>query len=367
VSKALVEARKAKLAKAEADIEKNLLSFVVVGLRLKEIRDERLYEEDEYNDFPEYCERRWGQALSRAYQLINAAHIRGYLEANSTNVEFLPLAEGQARPLAKLGTERKPADKLWLEAWDRAVKAAKGQPPTEKIVEAVVDKMVKHGKASAMPDAEPWGGAWELDKIHLADVSQAEMLRRLPEGQVDFLITDPPWAPDEDKGYRLYEAAAKVALKCLKPGGRAAIYLGKLDLPLLLELIGGYLDYEWTFAAYQPAGAQLFRKTQFFESWRPIGIFAKPGPKPQTAYCPDAVVGTRDKSSHKWQQNLEPPLTLVGKYTAKGQVVMDPFVGGGTSLVACEKADGGRRRWVGFDNDVAAIDAATRRLAGLHE
>ena len=57
---------------------------------------------------------------------------------------------------------------------------------------------------------------------------------------------------------------------------------------------------------------------------------------------------------------VELPARLIQLYTFKGDVVLDPFMGAGTTAVAAVQAD---RRYVGFDMEEAYIDLAERRIA----
>jgi DNA modification methylase len=56
---------------------------------------------------------------------------------------------------------------------------------------------------------------------------------------------------------------------------------------------------------------------------------------------------------------LELPRRLIDLYTYKGDLVLDPFVGSGTTAVAAVQS---RRCYIGYDTDAAYIDAARARL-----
>jgi len=56
---------------------------------------------------------------------------------------------------------------------------------------------------------------------------------------------------------------------------------------------------------------------------------------------------------------VELPRRLIDLYTYEGDVVLDPFLGAGTTLVAAERTG---RRGVGYDLDPKYIDISTRRL-----
>jgi site-specific DNA-methyltransferase (adenine-specific) len=61
---------------------------------------------------------------------------------------------------------------------------------------------------------------------------------------------------------------------------------------------------------------------------------------------------------------VELPARLIGLYTFLGDLVMDPFMGAGTTLVAAH-LDG--RRGIGFDTSPAYVELARNRLAALPE
>lgn len=58
----------------------------------------------------------------------------------------------------------------------------------------------------------------------------------------------------------------------------------------------------------------------------------------------------------------ELPRRCIQLYTFKGDVVLDPFVGSGTTCVAALKAD---RHYIGIDSDLNYIRMANKRLEGL--
>lgn len=61
---------------------------------------------------------------------------------------------------------------------------------------------------------------------------------------------------------------------------------------------------------------------------------------------------TRKKGSHPAPFPYEIPYRLIKLYTNPGDIVLDPFVGSGTT---CEVADGLGRRWIGSDTDLSYI------------
>lgn len=360
------ELRKSRLTELEAIIEVDMMAFVRVGNALVEIRNKRLYEERDYDTFTEYLKERWeGYARSYFYNLMDASQIIGYLE--SKNVHHggqIQTNERVIRPLAKLATpiqvEKGDANpEIWADAWIKACESAKPGLPTESHVKKAVNRILKNQTGAKIPQAKKWTGDWKPNQFYLADITTKEFYDSIPKESTDLIITDPPYAPDDDGSYSKYEALGKLALKALKPAGFCCVYLGKLDLPILFDIMQAYLDYEWCYAVYQPQSRWNFRKGQFKECWRPIGIFRKPGDRFQTIYFPDAMESQREKDYHEWQQGIGPALQLIKKYTSESHLILEPFCGGGTIPIAAAQL---KRNFIAFDNDETALESAQERM-----
>jgi site-specific DNA-methyltransferase (adenine-specific) len=182
----------------------------------------------------------------------------------------------------------------------------------------------------------------------------------LEKESVDLIITDPPYA---DKDVKTYEALAQVANECLKPGSFCCCYAGKLRLPDVLNAVTKHLEYVWCIAVFHPFSKEkhLGSPYQFAENWRPVLVFKKEG-KPKTCnFQQDVVRAKRDKDFHDWQQDLQTPSQLIEAYTEPEDLVVDPFCGGGTTLVAAKRSG---RRWLGFDASEESVALSKERLYG---
>jgi site-specific DNA-methyltransferase (adenine-specific) len=61
---------------------------------------------------------------------------------------------------------------------------------------------------------------------------------------------------------------------------------------------------------------------------------------------------------------VELPRRLIELYTYKDDVVLDPFIGSGTTAVACIETD---RHFVGFDADPSYVELSLRRVAAARK
>ena len=68
---------------------------------------------------------------------------------------------------------------------------------------------------------------------------------------------------------------------------------------------------------------------------------------------------SRAKLFHKWGQDVNTCRYYIEYFSEPGDVVLDPFVGGGTTIVAAQLVG---REAIGFDIDPAAIETTRRRV-----
>lgn len=74
--------------------------------------------------------------------------------------------------------------------------------------------------------------------------------------------------------------------------------------------------------------------------------------------------GAREKRTHEAQKPLGLMEYLIKLTTRKEHIVLDPFMGSGTTAIACRRLD---RRFVGFEINERYFDIANKRLEELSE
>jgi hypothetical protein len=158
----------------------------------------------------------------------------------------------------------------------------------------------------------------------------------------------------------LYEAAAKEAARILKPGGSFIAYCGQYLLPEVLSGCSSHLRLWWINACVHEGG-QLARMTEYgiVVHWKPLVWFVKGTRGDKLTFVDDAVGGGRQKTHHAWQQHEEEAAYYVEKLTSKDGLVVDFFLGGGTTAVAAQRLG---RRWIGFEVDPLHASKAAERI-----
>ncbi len=184
-----------------------------------------------------------------------------------------------------------------------------------------------------------------------------ELSRDIPDNSVDLIFTDPPYDADS---VPLYEKAAEVAARILKPGGSFIAYSGQKHLPGVFHGCGKHLVYWWTCAAIHGGGDQLLQKLGIRCGWKPLVWYVKQTRGNVQNIMADIVLGDREKDNHEWQQSSIEARYFIQSLSAPGGYVVDFFLGSGTTAKAA--VDLGRR-FIGYELNAGTIERASVGLA----
>lgn len=116
----------------EKIISKGFETFMEVGNALIAIKEAKLYMDDGYSTYADYCKKRWNFTPQHANRLIGAAKVGKKIEEGKPNsLASMPKSESQARALQKSADPK--AD------WEKTqMKTGKNQP-TAKEIKATVN------------------------------------------------------------------------------------------------------------------------------------------------------------------------------------------------------------------------------------
>lgn len=156
----LTESEADRLSELEQVVAAGIATFKEVGDALASIRDERLYRRT-HGTFADYCCERWDLGRSRAYQLIDAAHVVGAVAAVSTNVGTPPIEnEAQARAITPVLREHGPevAAQILVEAAE-----SNGGKPTASAITRTARKLAPVPAREPKP-AAPKGNPGTKDR-----------------------------------------------------------------------------------------------------------------------------------------------------------------------------------------------------------
>ena len=232
-----------------------------------------------------------------------------------------------------------------------AEKIAQGESSIRKAkVEAKREIAGKRQRARELPDASP-----EYTLV-VADVR--DLPKHLKPNSVDAIITDPPYGKEY---LDLYDALAEAAQKVLKQGGNCVVMTGQAYLGEIIVRMSKHLSYQWTLAYLTPGpSVQVFGR-HVKSNWKPVLWFVKG--ENSWEHVDDVVRSDRpEKTHHEWGQSVAGMAELVLRFSAKGHLIVDPFVGGGATGEAALRLS---RRFWGSDVDPDAVKRTESRLRGL--
>jgi site-specific DNA-methyltransferase (adenine-specific) len=228
----------------------------------------------------------------------------------------------------------------------------------------------------------------------------AENMKELPDNSVHLMITSPPYNVskeyDEDLSLKEYlqllENAFKETYRVLVNGGRACINVANLGRKPYIPL-SDYISKMMIDIGFNMRGEIIWNKaasaspSTAWGSWQSaanpilrdiheyILIFSKGDYKREKGKKEDTISKEQFMEWTKsiWTMNAESarrvghpapfpeelPYRLIQLYSFKGDVILDPFMGSGTTAVAAIKSE---RKFVGYDISEEYIQLAKRRL-----
>lgn len=304
-----------------------------------------------WEEHPNWCEK-----CPSAVSQINAyIELIGQLEENGVDKNFtmVKLSERAARPIftekdsnIKERTISKITDRL--KAFDgNTVKKITLREVEEDINTIKKDALLKKlHNTSHMPD--------DIQIIH-GDFS--ELSRGLEDNSIDLILTDPPYAREY---LPCWEHLAIESARILKPGGFLVVYSGNVHFPEVLNYLSKSLTYFWLGGVKLNGQVPRIWQKHVFHSFRIVLIFHKEPLKLPEWFNDLLINESPDKAFHEWGQGVKPFMYLLDKFSKPGDLVLDPFCGGGTTAVACM---GSKRRCMTYEIDRNTYEMAKARIS----
>jgi len=182
----------------------------------------------------------------------------------------------------------------------------------------------------------------------------------IPDNSVDLILTDPPYAREY---LPQWEKLSLFAKRVLKPSGFLITYSGQLNFNEVIKILDNNLIYYWTFSLIHKGGNQLILARTILCGWKPILIYQKHPFKKLEFQVSDIIMGSgREKDTHEWQQAEDELATLITHFTNPGDIIVDPFAGSGTTVIACYRC---KRKPIGIEIDEGNFNAIKNRITQI--
>ena len=183
-----------------------------------------------------------------------------------------------------------------------------------------------------------------------------DVVKAVADESVALVFTDPPY---DRKSLPMYADVAKEAARILKPGGSLICYLGQFQIHEVCQLVTPHLRLWWTLACIHSGQSARMTEYGIVVKWKPMLWFVKGTRGEKTTWVDDAVVSQQEKGTHDWQQSVVEASYYIERLTNPGDLVFDPFCGGGTTAIACKSIG---RQWLTCDIDQDAVHLARQRI-----
>lgn len=180
-----------------------------------------------------------------------------------------------------------------------------------------------------------------------------ELAKAIPDESVDLIFTDPVY--DQIDDYRwLAETAARVS----KLDGALLTFCGiGYQAETQAALKSGGRTVDWIFPIVYSAGNTPRFHPKGFAKWT---MLLWVGGQPKRHFC-DAQISTFEKNnnSHQWTKNRKPVMAYLKAFSLAGEIIFDPFTGGGTVPAVCKMLG---RRYLAFEIDSDTAELARQRV-----
>ncbi|KKK99135.1 hypothetical protein LCGC14_2635760 [marine sediment metagenome] len=190
-------------------------------------------------------------------------------------------------------------------------------------------------------------------------VGDARILaKRIPDESVDLIFTDPPYAKEY---LDLYDWLGKIASRVLKDNGFVMTYCGNIWVHEVIRRMGLSLDFFFQYVEVNNGNSTILWPRKTIVRYKPIVCFRKKESKalPRTNVLGVWQSNGSDKRFHKWGQSEGTARYYIDCFSKSGNIVLDPFSGGGTAAAVSKKLG---REFVSFEIDKDAAEIAKGRI-----
>jgi site-specific DNA-methyltransferase (adenine-specific) len=224
---------------------------------------------------------------------------------------------------------------------------------------------------------------WNEWKNTIQKMDCLEGLNHIPDYSIDLVVTDPPYGISKElncKGKRLGSTAKldfnfgewdtfskewfHLAVK--KTRGWMMTFCAKKDVGFFIDTLekDGFIAVD-VLVWQKPDPIPLNAKSRFLNAWEAVVIGKRPGSTWNSSYEHNIIKCQAPKGKsrfHPTQKPVELIKKLISLASNEGDIVLDPFMGSGTTAVACIEL---KRNYIGFELSKEYHKLATKRIKDL--
>ena len=201
---------------------------------------------------------------------------------------------------------------------------------------------------------------YEKNGIIIYNGDCLDIMKQMPSDSCELVLTDPPYPREFSI---TYDYLADECPRIMKHGASLLTIVGHYAIPEVCEKFKGKLKYRWTFCMNQFDGKHARMAMGIEVMWKPVLWYVKGAYPHGRGFIKDGLIidgnGGQTKKHHKWEQDLSWALFFIEKLTSVNDLILDPFMGSGTTLIAAKRLG---RRAVGIEISKEYCDIAVARI-----
>ena len=162
-----------------------------------------------------------------------------------------------------------------------------------------------------------------------------DLAQRIPDASIDLIFTDPPYTKEF---MHLYSWLAETAARVLRPDGFLFAYAGVYWKWDVMRRLSEHLDYWFDMVLSNSGKSSIMWNKRVISRYKSILVFTRKGETPRARVIAVSWFngGGEDKRYHTWGQDESSARYYIDCFSQKGDIVYDPFAGGGTTVAVCK-------------------------------
>lgn len=200
----------------------------------------------------------------------------------------------------------------------------------------------------------------EINRVYQMDCIDG--IKKLEDKSVDHIFTDPPYNVNKaswDTGVLdLLDQTAQECARVLKDDGLLFWFVPTRYLMKIGFLISQYIPYRWMFIWETPNN--MLVGDLGFSKYTAVLVFSRAKSIHHNMQDLKSISWRPNKTGHPTPKPKELLRYLVKKVTDENDLILDPFMGSGTTAVVCKELN---RKYVGFELNPLYMDIVEKRLS----